>query len=589
MNVIKFLTFSPASYYYIFFVYLVRKIMSGSGAIFFAQSEHVNIVLLVGVTIFLGIVGARVFKRFHIPQIIGFVTIGIILGPVVKFISVEDINQFEYFNEVALGIIGFLIGSELKKEIFEKFGKQVFSILFFEGLTACLLVTLLSFGVASFWFEWHKALAIAVVFGAICAATDPASTVNVLWEYKSRGPLTTLLTAIVALDDALALLLYIVSISLAGILTGHQQEGLLQISLFSLYEVSGSLVLGVLAAYILKFILKFLDDIDIILVFSLSSVILTIGIAKTIHLDVILSTMAFGMALINFEPDKSKKCFELVKKFSPPIYVLFFVLIGARLDFQNINGLILFLACAYIGGSVVGKTFGAYLGSVYSKASPTVRKYLGFSLYQQGTIAIALMMMASRKFDGEIRDLMVSVIVIGVFVLQLCGPLFVKMAVKKAGEMGLNITEEDLIKGYSVLDAMDTQVPCMDAGTPLCKVISIVSQTDSYFYPVLDDQGSMIGCVTIEGIRRTFETTELNDWLVALDIMEEIEHRLRDDMSLGDAFEMLTTLNIDQLPVTAVSDENKFLGVIDLPRIKRRLSAEVLAKQKEADAMYVSG
>ena len=173
-----------------------------------AHTEEMNIILLVGIAIFGGTVGARIFHRLNIPRIVGYVAIGIILGPWLGIISQQTISDLEPFNMFALGIIGFLIGGELKREIFTKFGKQVIVILLFEGLAAFLLVGTLSFAITWYFSDWKTGLAVGVVFGAICAATDPASTMNVLWEYKSRGPLTSMLRAIVALDDALALTLY---------------------------------------------------------------------------------------------------------------------------------------------------------------------------------------------------------------------------------------------------------------------------------------------------------------------------------------------------------------------------------------------
>jgi len=289
--------------------------------------------------------------------------------------------------------------------------------------------------------------------------------------------------------------------------------------------------------------------------------------------------------LINLSPRRSLKCFELVRKFSPPFYVLFFVIIGARLSI-HVTGRIGLLAAAYIVGNVVGKTSGSYLGAVYSKAVPTIRKYLGFCLYQQGTIAVALLIMASHRFEGPIKDVMLSVIIAGIFVLQLAGPLLVKVGIKKAGEVGLNITEEDLIKTYAVAEVMDREVPVIPAGTSLSEVIKVVSSTDSFYYPVVDTDNKLIGGITLEGIRNTFATQELNDWLVALDIAEPIVARVNPDMRLIDALEKTRQLDIECVPVVATSNGDTLLGVMDTRAVHRRVSAEVLAKQKEADAMY---
>ncbi len=549
-----------------------------------ALAGNLNLVLLTGLAIFFGTLAARTLQKLRVPQIIGYIIIGIVLGPLLKLISPQMVEVLEPFNTFALGVIGFLIGNELKREVFVKFGRQVISILIFEGITAFLLVGGLTFLIMLYFSDWQTSLAVGLVFGAICAATDPASTVNVLWEYKTRGPLTTMLMAIVALDDALALLLYIFSVSIAGFITGHQADGGLLVLLFYAFtEIIGSLVLGVLAAFVLRSILKRLDDNEKILVFTIGIIILTIGFASSFHMDVILSSMALGVTLVNISPRGSIKSFDLVRRFSPPIYVLFFVIIGSRLNISGLNPQIWMLAGVYVIGSIIGKTAGAFWGGVYSKAVPTVRKYLGFCLYQQGTIAIALLIMASERFEGEIRDTMLSVIIIGVFVLQFIGPLCLKAGAKRAGEVGMNITEEDLIKTYEVSDVMDTKVPVISAGMSLSEVIKVVSDTDSFYYSVVDDDKKLIGAITLDGIRNTFTTQELNEWLVALDIVEPIIMKVTPDMPLSRALEKARKLDTEHVPVAASDQEDRFAGLLDVRSVHRQLSAEVLERQQKAD------
>jgi len=553
------------------------------------HTEEMNIILLIGIAIFGGTVGARLFHRLSIPRMIGYVAIGIILGPWLGIISQRTISDLEPFNMFALGIIGFLIGGELKREIFIKFGRQVVAILLFEGLTAFLLVGTFSFVIMWCFSDWKTGLAVGVVFGAICAATDPASTMSVLWEYKTRGPLTAMLTAIVALDDALALILYAVCISIAGILIGHQETGFFGALFSSFYEIFGSLAIGVVAAVVLNWILQRTDEAERILVFCISSALLIVGVAINRELDVIISTMALGITLTNIASKKVLSSFELVQRFSAPIYVLFFVLVGARLRIVNGGAQVLLLAAAYIIGSTLGKTTGAWFGAVQSKAVPTIRKYLGFCLYQQGTIAIALLLIASNRFEGQIRDTMLSVIIAGVFVLQLIGPVFVKIGSKKAGEVGLNITEDDLIRTRTVSDVMDRKVPVIASALPLREVIKIVSTTDSFYYPVVDNDKKLIGAVTLDGIRNTFATQEVNDWLIAMDIVEPIIAKLGPDMALSEAFNKTRQLGIEHIPVVDGGQGNELVGVLDTNAAHRRLSAEVLARQHEADSMYSVG
>ncbi len=543
---------------------------------------HLNLVLLFGLIILSGAFGARLFQKLHIPQVVGYITIGIVLGPLLNIVSQQTVQALEPFGLFALGVIGFLIGGELKREIFARFGKQVFAILLFEGGMAFLLVLLLSFLALCLFYDWQTALAIGVVFGAICSATDPASTVNILWEYKARGPLTSMLTAIVALDDALALVLYISSVSLAGFLTGSKQAGLWLLIFHSFYEVIGSLVLGVAAGLILSWIAKKSEDDDRTLVLSISMILLTIGLAIYLGLDVILSSMACGTMLVNILPRRSSRSFELVTRFSPPIYVMFFVIIGARLN-VNFTGSILLLAGTYVIGSTVGKTAGSYLGAVYSKAVPTVRRYLGFCLYQQGTIAVALLLMASQRFEGRVRDMMLSVIIAGVLILQLIGPILTKIGVKKAGEAGLNITEEDLIKTYNVTDVMEVNIPTITAGASLNEVVKIVSGTENFYYPVVDNAKKLIGAITLAGIRNTFATQELNEWLVALDIMEPVIAKVTPDTRLSEAFEGASQLDTEYLPVVVSQQDDSFVGLLNCRAVRRQLSAEILSRQQKVD------
>jgi Kef-type K+ transport system membrane component KefB len=551
-----------------------------------APTEGFNIILLIGLAVFFGTVGARIFQKLHIPQIIGYIAVGIVLGPLLKIFSPQTVESLEPFNLFALGVIGFLIGGELKRDIFVKFGRQVAAILLFEGGVAFLLVGLLSFLTMSYFVNWQTALGVGVVFGAICAATDPASTVNVLWEYKTRGPLTTMLTAIVALDDALALVLYLISVTVAGILTGHQEGTLLKMALSALNEIAGSLVLGAIAALVLRWIIRRMHDDERTLVFTVGTIVLTIGLARYLHMDVILSAMALGVTLINAAPRRSVKSFDLMRRFSPPVYVLFFVIIGARLKISNLSAQVCLLVAAYVLGSIVGKTTGSYWGATYSKAAPTVRKYLGFCLYQQGTIAIALLIMASHRFEGDIKDIMLSVIIMGVFVLQFVGPLFIKMGVKKGKEVGLNITEEDLIATYKVGDVIDAKTPVIFAGTSLSEVIKVVSSTDSFYYPVVDNDKKLIGAVTLNGIRNTFTTQELNDWLVALDIMEPIIAKITPGGALSEAFDKARRLDMEHLPVVASADDDTFVGLLNCRAVHRSLSAEVLSRQQKADNIH---
>lgn len=548
--------------------------------------ESFNFLLLIGVAVFTGTIGAKIFQRLRIPQVVGYVTVGLLLGPVLKIVPFEAVESMEVFSVFALGVIGFLVGGELKKEIFHKFGRQVPMILLFEGLTAFLLVGLLSFLVMWYFTNWQIALAVGVVFGAICSATDPASTIAVLWEYKARGPLTSMLTAIVTLDDALALLLYAVSVSVAGVVTGHQEGGLMVSLGISMYEIFGAVALGLIAGSSLGRLVGHIGDAERMLHITLGSVLLVIGAAVGLKVDVILACMVFGVVLVNIKSKKVDMSFDVMHRFFSPMYVLFFVLVGARLNVSYMNPEIAWLVAAYVLGSIVGKNFGAYLGGRASHAVAGIRKYLGFCLYPQGGIAVGLLIMASTRFESGISSVMLLVVIIGAFILQIIGPIGVKFGAGRAGELGLNVTETDLIKAYTVREVMDTMAPAIPAGMSLADVIKVFSSTSNSHYSVLDNNKKLLGLITLAGIRNTFATQELNSWLVALDLVEPVISKVTPETKLSQALDDMNKHGVECAPVIASQQDNEYVGMLEVRAVHRQLSAHVLDKQHEADSKF---
>jgi Kef-type K+ transport system membrane component KefB len=552
------------------------------------SAHHLNVLLLLGVAVFGGTVGARIFRRFRVPQIIGSILIGLLIGESgLRLVSENVVQAVEPLNYFALGIIGFLIGGELKLDILRKYGKQFTAILVAEGVAAFVLVTgatiLLTY---LFTHDLRMSVALGVVLGAISSATDPASTIQVLWEYKTRGALTTAVIAVVALDDALALTLYALGTSVAGILTGNANAGIAASLATTAYELGLSLVVGCVGGFVLKTILVRLQDEDAELTFAVGAVLLAIGLSIALELDVILASMALGLTLVNIAPHRSPKTFEIVKRFAPPIYVLFFVLVGARLKIESLSLLVVLLVVAYVVGRSVGKIGGAYLGGKWSGAGRCVRNYLGICLFAQGGVAIGLSILASHRFTPEISSVVILVVASTTFIVQLAGPLFVKYGVKKAGEIGLNVREEDLIETFHVADVMDANVPIIPPGTPLKEVIRIVSETEAFYYPVVDRESRLAGAITLHGIRNTFATQELNEWLVALDIMEPVVATVTPQTPLAEAFAQAKRYNLDHLPVVAADRQNALSGILDCPAVRRSLSAEVLSRQQKADTTH---
>ena len=548
---------------------------------------HLNVVLLFGLVILGGTFGSRLFQKFHIPQVVGCVIVGVILGgDVLNVITRQSIEALEPFTMLALGFIGFMIGAELRRDVFKKYGRQFFIILFSQGIGAFLLVAV---GVSVMaWLilgKLHISIAMGLVLGAIASATAPATTVNVLWEYKTRGPLTAAILAIVALDDALALLLYRGAATAADALVGTSHNSIFATALVLLGEIVGAILLGFLVGVALCFLLKFVRADDKILAFALASLLLVVGISMIRDIDPILPAMTLGATMANLAPRQSKGTFKLVEKFSPPIYISFFVLAGAHMEFSRITLWIVAMMIVFTLCRAAGKVLGSWFGARYSGAPAAVRKYLGICLLPQAGVAIGLAVLAGRQFNADLGHIIIMVVMTATFLMEILGPMLVKIGVKRAGEVGMNVTEEDLIKTYTVKDVMDSKPTSIAQDLPLHKILEVFSASESVYYPVIDAQSRIIGIITIADLKAMFANQDVGGWLLACDVAEPVLDKTTPTKPLEEVMEQMRRYDLQNMPVVAGSESDELVGVLDYSKAMRKISTEVLHRRKMADEM----
>ncbi len=552
---------------------------------FIINHFHLNILLLLGLSLFGGTLGGRLFQKLRIPQVVGYIIIGLILGDTFTgFISTEIVNTLQPFNYFALGLIGFMIGGELKKKVFQKYGKQFLIILLSEGLTAFFVVSLITTVISFIIFRnITTSIALGLLLGAIASATAPAATTDVLWEYKARGPLTRTVLGIVALDDGLALVLFAIASGIAGILTGNNESGIFILVLKTIYEIGGSVVLGVILGYLLSIILKTQRDDDKMLMFSIGFVLLSIGISIAIQLDMLITAMTLGAITVNTVPKRSRNVFELTERFTPPIYVLFFVLVGAKLDLRSITWPIIFLASSYLIGRTVGKMTGAYWGAKLSGAPEGVRKFLSLCLFSQAGVAIGLSILAGQRFTPEISQIIVIVITTTTFIVQLIGPYFVKTAVIKAKEAGLNITEDDLLKKSRISEIMGKNIPVIKENDDLNSVLNKFATSDNLYFPVTDRDNNLKGIISIDRIKETFLESEIAGFLLAHDIMEEVSVSASSLDPIIDVRALMDKNIMECMPIT--DKLGKLEGFVERRQIQRLISAKIAAIHQQADIL----
>lgn len=552
----------------------------------FSTLETANLILLLGLIMFLGALGGRIFQKLRIPQVVGYIVIGVFIGQSgFQLLSASVITALDPLSNVALSLIGFLIGAELKLSVIKKYGKQFIGILLFEAIVPFFVVALVVLAVAYVLTrDFTTSLAMALVLGSISSATAPAATTDVLKENRTRGPLTMTVLGIVAMDDAVALILYAIASSAASILLGGGAGLSLGDQLISLlYEVGGSIVVGSLTGLALGQVIRnLMSDEGRILSFSLGALFLCTGLCTLLAFDNILAAMSLGFAMVNFAPAKTRETFSLVEKFTPPIYVMFFVLVGAKLNIWNVNAFVAVLAILYVMCRTLGKSVGARIGARLTGAPETVRRYLPFCLLSQAGVAIGLSIAAGHDFATTIGPTIMLIITATTFVVQLVGPICVKHGVTKAGECGLDITEEDLMKNSTVQDITwgtasicRPDSPAIVSETSTLKaIISAFSHHENLSYAVCDPEGRLSGIITLEHLKEALLVTELSESLMACDVMEAPQVTCTATTPVPELYKLFSDYDVETIPI--VDQRGCCLGVAEKYTLDHYLHAKVV-------------
>lgn len=550
---------------------------------------HLNILFLLGLALFGGTIGGRIFQKARFPQVVGYIIIGIVIGDFgLGIVNQEVIVMLMPFSYFALALIGFMIGGELKKDVLLKYGRQLTKITLIEGLltffSVALLVSIFGGLLSGNWkFSW----AIGILLGAISSASAPAPTIAVLRDYKARGPLTRTILGIVAMDDALAIFLFAFASSIAAILMGAVYNNTLSRVLYPAYEIGASIVVGIIAGLILSFLLRRYPENESLLVFSIGAILLVAGLALTFNIDILMAMMVLGAVVINSVPRRGKEVFRRVDYFTSPIYVLFFVLVGAKLVLRDINAFIFVLILVYLFARTLGKMAGAFWGAKIAGAAKSVQRYLPLCLFSQAGIAIGLSLLASNYFPGEIGNQVVIIIAATVFILEISGPFFIRIGLTRAQEVGLNITEEDFISTTMVKEIMDRNPPLIHENTPLEKILEIFSQTANLYYPVVNDKDELAGIISVDTIKNTILESGASGLILAADLKEENPFSITSSAMLSEVKEIMEKNNLDFLAF--VTPQNRLEGFLERRIFNKIISTKIMELQSRFDSLEAGG
>lgn len=564
----------------------------------FVSLNGAQLILIIGIMMFFGSFGGRIFQRLRIPQVVGYIVVGIILGVSgLAVLGKDTVAALNPISTASLSLIGFLVGAELKINVIKKYGKQFVGILLGESITPFFVVGILTGG-ATFIFTHSviHSVCFGLLLGAICSATAPAATTDVLKEYRTKGPLTTMVLGIVAMDDAVALILYAIASTIATpLLEGHSVSFLRQLGSIA-YDIFGSVAMGLLFGFLLTQILKgIMQNEGRVLGFSLGALFLCAGICEAIALDNILASMFIGFYITNFAPQKTNQMFKMVERFTPPVYVLFFVVVGAKLNIWILTPFIAVIALLYVGGRTLGKTIGSRFGARITKAPATVRKYLPYCLLSQAGVAIGLSIAAGNDFPDSVGPQIMLIITATTFIVQILGPICVKYGVTKAGEVGLNVTIDDIMKKAKVSDVVvDGRKICSPDSYTIVndvdyvgKIISDFSHHENSNYEVRSTEegtkGKLAGQITLEHLKEAMSIGEMGEYMLAMDVMETPKVKCSPDTSLPDAYQLFTDYDTDAINI--VDAEGKPAGVLEKFAVDHYLHNEMLELQHKLTKM----
>ena len=410
-----------------------------------------TMLLSIAVALFAGLMLSRVVKLVKLPAVTGYLIAGLLIGPFVLgrlripglgFISFEEVERLKPISEVALGFIAFAIGNEFRVSQLRVIGRQATVIAVIQALAATVLVDL-SLLLLHLLMPEKVSVPAAITLGAIATATAPAATLMVVNQYKAKGPLVDLLLPIVALDDAIGLIVFAISFGIAKTFASGAELSMISVLVNPLLEVLASLALGSLLGLLYTYIERFFHSRSKRLCVAITFVILAVSLSMLefkcpgseleLGFSSLLVCMMLGTIFCNICPS-SEELMAKTDRWTAPLFVLFFVISGAELDlsvFRNLTCVL--IGIVYIVFRSAGKICGAGVGSRLMKCSPSVQKWLGLTLLPQAGVALGMSITVAEL--GPEGATIRSIVLFSVLIYELVGPMLTKIALTRAGDI----------------------------------------------------------------------------------------------------------------------------------------------------------
>ena len=392
---------------------------------------------------------SRLAKAINLPAVTSYLVAGLLLGPFflgrlglsgfgIGFGTMEQVDSYSIITQVALGFIAFVIGNEFRLSSLESMGKQAITVGILQAVVTTAMVDIVLV-ILHLIRPDVISMASAITLGAIAAATAPAATLMVVKQYKADGPLTHLLLMVVAIDDAVGLVLFSASFGIANALEQGRVD-LISVLVEPIVEIVFSLGLGAIAGFCLNQLEVYFHSRSKRMSLSVAFVLLTVGLSMVtfdigpVHcgFSLLLVCMMTGTVFCNI-CSTSDELMDRLDRWVSPINILFFVLSGAELDLKILsNPMVLLIGVVYIAARSLGKITGSYTSCRLTKCSPSIQKYLGITLLPQAGVALGMAAEAAELSDGHMVR---NVVLFSVLVYELVGPTLTKMSLTAAGEI----------------------------------------------------------------------------------------------------------------------------------------------------------
>lgn len=424
-----------------------------------------NITLALAILLGGGFLSGRLCQLIRLPSVTGYICVGLLLGPsgfnLIPAAAVGE--QLQHFIQLALMMISFGIGEHMEIARLRSAAKSLALIGIAEACGAFLMVSsgsLLVMKISGLTAVIPHAPAVALLLGTVSIATAPATVMHVIRENKAAGPLTTMLLAVIALDNGLAIMAFGVAMAVVNHLNAAGQGGMLAMISASILEIAGSLVIGIITGLVLDFINSHMSRKSDMLTGGLAILLLCGEAARLLNMSPLLAGMAAGFTVINRE-HRDTRLFRALNAFEPPIYVLFFTLAGVHLNLAALTTAG-WLGLTYFFCRTIGKIGGAGVGALVSSAPLPVKRYLGLALTPQAGVAIGLIfLIGNNPASSAYAEFITQVVLAGVLLSEISGPIFANLALKLADELPVSPPAAD--KNHMAGASLST-VP---AGVPL--------------------------------------------------------------------------------------------------------------------------